>query len=139
MRKNGLDSIKRSKVNDFILVVAFLVIALICMIILSFSGKKGSYVKVSIQGKEEGVYDLSKNQMIDISYDNEEFSNQVMIKNGEAYMENANCQDKICVNHKPISKDGETIVCLPHKLVIEIVDKTIGNEIQEKEFDGITN
>ena len=36
-------------------------------------------------------------------------------------MKDANCPDKICEGHNKISYKGETIVCLPHKVVIEIV------------------
>jgi hypothetical protein len=46
----------------------------------------------------------------------------LVIKDGKAFIQNADCPDKICAEHKPISKTGETIVCLPHKLVIEITE-----------------
>ena len=32
----------------------------------------------------------------------------------------ADCPDKRCVNFPPISKSGEQIICLPHKLIVEI-------------------
>ena len=35
-------------------------------------------------------------------------------------MTEADCPDKICVNTGKISKIGETIVCLPHRVVVEI-------------------
>lgn len=35
-------------------------------------------------------------------------------------MEAADCRDQICVNHKPISDNRENIICLPHRLLIEI-------------------
>ena len=49
-------------------------------------------------------------------------------KDGKASMAKADCPDKICVNHAAISKKGETIVCLPHKVVVEVVDE---NGIQD--------
>lgn len=48
-------------------------------------------------------------------------SNWFEIKNGTVYMREADCHDKICVGMHGISKSGETIVCLPHKLVLAIV------------------
>ena len=36
-------------------------------------------------------------------------------------MEAADCRDQICVHHIPITGGGESIICLPHKLVAEIV------------------
>lgn len=123
MRKNGSDSIKCKTINDCILVICFLAVALLCMGVLSLTGKSGSLVRVTVQGEKEEIYDLSKDQTVDISYEDPSFSNQMIIDDGKVYIKEANCSDKICVNHKPISKSGETIVCLPHKLVIEIVDK----------------
>ncbi len=35
-------------------------------------------------------------------------------------MEAADCRDQICVHHIPITGGGESIICLPHKLVAEI-------------------
>ena len=55
------------------------------------------------------------------------------IQDGEVSMRKADCPDQICKNHKPICKSGETIVCLPHKAVIEI-----SSEEDESEMDGIT-
>jgi len=46
--------------------------------------------------------------------------NVLVIENGEASIKSATCPDKICVSHRKISKSGETIVCLPNKVVVEI-------------------
>lgn len=48
--------------------------------------------------------------------------NLLVIRDGRAYITEANCPDKICVKSyaKGICYDGETIVCLPHKLVVSI-------------------
>ena len=48
-------------------------------------------------------------------------------------MKEADCPDQICRKHKAIDKSGETIVCLPHKVVIEVEADT-----REQELDGIT-
>ena len=46
--------------------------------------------------------------------------NTVVIKNGYATVSKADCKNQICVNHKKISKKGETMVCLPNKVIVEI-------------------
>lgn len=48
--------------------------------------------------------------------------NLLVIRDGRAYITEANCPDKICVKSYAdgICYDGETIVCLPHKLVVSI-------------------
>jgi len=47
----------------------------------------------------------------------------VMVIDGtKVYMESADCPNQICVHHSSISHKGETIICLPNRVVIEIVD-----------------
>ena len=56
--------------------------------------------------------------------------NFLVIEDGKAYVSEADCPDKICVDHAPISRVGETIVCLPHGVVIAIEsDKKSNTEL----------
>ncbi|MBD5525100.1 MAG: NusG domain II-containing protein [Lachnospiraceae bacterium] len=48
--------------------------------------------------------------------------NLISVADGKITMEAADCRDQICVHHKPIISERENIICLPHKLVVEIVD-----------------
>ena len=46
-----------------------------------------------------------------------------MIKDGKAYVEYSNCDaihGEACTKKKPIMYDGESIICRPHMVVIEI-------------------
>ena len=42
-------------------------------------------------------------------------------EHGQVWITEADCRDQICVEHRPVSKAGETVVCLPNELVIKIV------------------
>lgn len=55
----------------------------------------------------------------------------IIFRDGEnVSMLDANCTDRLCVRQSTIHQEGQTIVCLPHKLLIEIKsDKLIDNEI----------
>ena len=46
--------------------------------------------------------------------------NLFSVAGGTVVMEEADCKDQICVHHKPISSARESIICLPHRLVVEI-------------------
>ncbi|ANK60886.1 MULTISPECIES: NusG domain II-containing protein [Loigolactobacillus] len=46
--------------------------------------------------------------------------NKIVFKNDKVAITDANCSDQICVKRGWISKSGQTIVCLPHKLLVEI-------------------
>ena len=56
-------------------------------------------------------------------------TNTLVIKDGRAKMVEANCPDGICKNHKAISRNGESIICLPHKVVVSVVDNNSDDEI----------
>lgn len=58
--------------------------------------------------------------------------NLLFVSDGVVRMEAADCRDQICVHHRPVSRGGESIICLPHKLVVEIQ-----GEIGENGLDGM--
>lgn len=121
MLRNGSDLTKKSYKNDIFLILFFLIIGLGTFSFMQLHGKSGALVKFRVNNKEFGSYSLNKNQTIRIEED--DWENILEIKNGKVSMIKADCPDKICVNHAAISKKGETIVCLPHKVVIEVVDQ----------------
>lgn len=51
----------------------------------------------------------------------QEAYNLFSVSDGIVRMEAADCRDQICVRHRAVSAAGESIICLPHKLVIEIM------------------
>lgn len=110
--------------NDLILIGIILGFALIIFIIFKLNQKDGNNVKVYIDSKEKYCYNFNNDTEVIIhSGENNQFENILVIKDGEAFIKSANCPDKICVAHRKISKTGETIVCLPHKLVVEITNE----------------
>ena len=50
-------------------------------------------------------------------------------------MKEANCRDLLCTHMPSIKKVGETIVCLPHRLILEIVSEK--EESDEEEIDKV--
>lgn len=60
-----------------------------------------------------------------------EICNTIQIKDGCACVSQANCKDKICTNHRKINRSGESIICLPNKVVITVE----GSE--PNEIDGV--
>ncbi len=59
----------------------------------------------------------------------------VNITSGSVNVTEATCPDKLCVRQKSIRKNGETIVCLPARIVIEI--KTL-EETGISDYDAIS-
>jgi len=117
------------KFKDLLLLIGILVVALIGMIGIQFlSVREAERIQVSVDGEVFGIYSLHEDQEIRIND-----TNYLLIKDGEADMIEADCPDQICVNQKKISKTGETIVCLPNKVIVEVKGAESG------ELDAVTN
>lgn len=110
--------------NDLILIIAFVVAVFVVFSVFLITRKDGDTVKVKINGVTTAEYKLNQDftTVID-SYNNGK--NTLVIENGSVYIKDADCPDKICENHRPISKSGETIVCLPNRLII-IIERSKG-------------
>ena len=104
--------------NDILLIVAVLLLAVIGFLIFHFTGTEGDRVVVLISGEQTASYPLS--QDLETVIRTGEESNTLVIRDGKAQVTDATCPDGICVDHHPISKAGETIVCLPHQVVIKV-------------------
>jgi hypothetical protein len=115
-------SVKKKKIrNDIILAAVILVIAAAGLLFVKFTKTQGNTVVVKINGVETETHSLSENGEYEIKTGkNNENISVLVIKDGKAYVSVADCPDGICKNFKPISYVGETITCLPHKVVIEI-------------------
>lgn len=120
------------KKRDVILLCAILAVcAASFFAVMLFQSGEGSSVRISVAGEAYGEYSLSEDQTIEI--DNEYGRNVVIISGGKVYMSEADCPDGYCIGQGEKGKSGQTIVCLPHKLVVEI----IGDGSGETEPDGI--
>ncbi len=109
------------KKNDILLIGIVLLIALAAIFIINLRKSEGSKVVITIDGKEYKTLNLNQDTKFTIEEDNGEY-NIVEVKDGIVDMTDASCPDKICVKHKKIHYNGETIVCLPHKVVLQIVN-----------------
>lgn len=106
--------------RDKILILCVIITSVILFIIIGFlQHNNGGKVCITINGMLYGEYSLTENQIITI--DEPLGYNQIMIENGTVFMSEADCPDKYCMEYQPISKTNETIICLPHKLVVEVM------------------
>lgn len=117
------------KKNDFLLIGVILLAAL-SVLIFQYTKKEGGpgTAVITVDGTIYGSYSLSMEQEIDI-----DGTNTLEIMDGKADMKEADCPDKLCVNHKAISRDGESIICLPNKVVVTIEGG------KDRELDAVTN
>ena len=109
---------KKRWIYDIILIAALVVLAGVLWFGNYIMRETGAEVMITVDGQERGRYSLKKDQEILIESNGE---NVLIIEDGTARIEQADCPDKICVKTGKIQYKGETIVCLPHKVVVEIV------------------
>lgn len=108
--------------NDVILIVSVLLVSAVALVYLFVFRKQGDTVKVTVDGKLYGTYSLSQNHSENIhTGQNGEELNRFVINDGKVYMEKASCPDGICVAHRSVFRDGESIVCLPNRVVITVI------------------
>lgn len=120
--------------GDLLLFFGFLLLAsLLFAGYRLFFQKPGSSVEITIDGKVTKTLPLNQDTTYEI-ISGEHHKNILKIKDGSASITDADCPDKLCVHQKKINKKGETLVCLPHKVVISVISSE-----EEKEFDGIAN
>lgn len=104
------------KKKDVILICSILIVALSLLLIISLFQDEGEWAIVKIDGVEVARYPLDR----DGRYTLGGGTNVLVIEDGEAYVVEASCPDHLCINQGKISKNGQTITCLPNKLTILI-------------------
>ena len=104
--------------NDILLVLALLVAAGALWIYTLLSREEGAEAVVTVAGEELCRLPLAEDAEMLIGEG--EHTNLLIISGGEAYIAEASCPDGVCVRSGAVSFDGQTVVCLPHKLVLSI-------------------
>lgn len=105
------------KKGDVLIIVLVLLLTGV-FFALKLLQQPGAKVHITVNGKQT-TYSLSEDHVVELNSINQG-QNVVVIKNHEVYMESADCPDKICVRHKAVSKNGESIICLPNEVFVEI-------------------
>lgn len=102
------------KKGDILIIASVLLISAVSSAFI-FTGKNTGKT-VTVQENNSTVYSgsLFENKTIELE------GNTVVIENGSVFISNADCKNQICVNHMPITAGGESIICLPNQVLVEI-------------------
>ena len=112
--------IMKLKKYDIIAIICVAVIVIISYITVNLlRNDEADTVVIYVDGKIEKKLDLNKNQEYKVNVDNG--YNIVRIKDKKVRIKEADCSNQTCVNMGAISKDGQTLICLPHKVEVTIV------------------
>lgn len=107
------------KKADIILFIVILLLGLTVSWFTLTSGTVGEKVRITQNGDEYGTFSLYENREIEVKSDNH--INHITIKDGSVSMSYSSCKNQVCVNSGAISRTSDSIVCLPNKVVVEII------------------
>ncbi len=117
----------RNKTKMWIIIfAAVLVLCLAVFLVLRLTGQKGTVANIYINGE---LYEKIDLDAVAVAYDIEittEFGyNKIHVEHGGISVTESNCRDHICMEQGVIDNEAVPIVCMPHRLVIEIEGDTI--------------
>lgn len=126
------------KKNDVLLLAGILLSSIIIFVVMLLIGGahgegEDKYVLVTVDGGVYGEFPLSEDTVV--SVDELLGHNTIVISGGQVCISEADCPDRYCVKHSAVSKIGGTIICLPHKLVVEI--KSYGKGAADTGVDAV--
>lgn len=104
---------------DLLLIIILLAL---CGLFMLFRQKQKTGSLFRIYSDNEIMAELPLNRDDRFTLTTDLGTNTIVIENGGAYMADADCPDKICEQMGLISKPGEMIICLPHKIIVEVSD-----------------
>ena len=104
--------------SDLLLLAGILIAGIALFALNEALQEPGAKVRV-ISGRDVyGVYELEND--IEVKIDVDDAVNIIVISNGTVEMRYANCPGGDCVRQHAISMAGQSIVCLPNKIIVTI-------------------
>lgn len=115
---------------DILLFFSFLALAaLIAAVPLTRSQGSEQKVRVISGGEIVGIYPLENDIDVEVRHDGH--LNIVSIKDQKVHMEFSDCKNQVCVHTGEIARTGETIVCLPNYVIVEIIGSREGGDADD--------
>ncbi|MFB0920679.1 MAG: NusG domain II-containing protein [Oscillospiraceae bacterium] len=108
----------KKRKNDIMLLAAVIIVAALIWGFTRMTRSEGATAVVTVDGEVFGTFPLDTDAEIRIGDD--EHYNILVIKDGTAEITEASCPDKLCVKQGKAEYDGQSIICLPNKVVVEI-------------------
>ena len=107
--------------NDIFLLTLLVILGVTLSVWIYFPSSPGNNIlEVRLNGQVQMSLPLNENTEQKIS-GADGATNRFLIQDGSVKMTEASCHDHTCIDTGSIHNAGETIVCLPHRLVLAIV------------------
>jgi hypothetical protein len=107
---------------DGIILVAVFAVGLAAFFLMNHTGgsadSPGKYAEVYVKNELVETISLSGDRLIEV--ENPDGYNLLQVKDGRIRMVEADCHSQTCVHLGAQSLPGQTIVCLPNRVVVKI-------------------
>lgn len=130
MERKKTDNITRSSVPsggrcgraDLFLIGALLTIGAALLLYIRISAKAGDVLQVRIDGQTVAEYPMDEELDV-ILTGKDAGTNRLIISDGQAWFSEASCPDHLCMGMGRIEKTGQSIICLPNHVSVEITNR----------------
>ncbi len=112
-------NMKKKEIAILAVVVAVVAAILLWMNLANQDG--GRRLVITVDGEVYQEIVLTEDTNMEFRIQTPYGYNDVVISNGVVDVVSADCKNQVCVETKPASRVYDKIVCLPHKVIIEIV------------------
>ena len=107
--------------GDWIIIAPVITAAVISMIHFHLTPSPGIEIVVMGDNRMQENHSLGKNQTVTIA--GVLGNTDITIQDRKAWISKAPCPHQICVNMGKISREGESLVCLPNRVLVFITGK----------------
>lgn len=113
-----------SKLNIVLVaVIAIVAIAGFAAVKLMGLGSTAQGATAVITDADKKTYEMPLDRDATMTVTTDLGANVIEVKDGRVRAQEADCPNQDCVHQGWIGKPGQQIVCLPHKLTVDIVDE----------------
>ena len=119
---------KMLKPFDFVAVLFILLIAAAVYFVPSYGD--ADVLSVYVDGKLTRVVDLKAQEEYEFEVKSEFGYNKIRVSGGRVCVTESTCENKLEINAGEIYKAGQSLICIPNRLVVTIEGKD--------EYDAIT-
>ncbi len=104
-----------------LIVAAVLAVSLLAAAVVRLASPGGSVAEITVDGQVVERIDLDRvTEGYTFTVEDEWGSNTIQVESGRIRVLEADCPDQVCVRQGWISDEVTPIVCLPHRLVIQV-------------------
>lgn len=104
--------------KDFLVLFIIALVGLVIGGFIIVTSKSGENVVVKVDAEVIKTLPLGMDTVYEIK--TKAGTNTLTIKDHKAYMSYATCPDKLCMKMGRIDKSGQSVVCLPNRVIIQI-------------------